>query len=240
MPLRKVKPGSQMYQFLNDWPLEGANRGFTWNVIKGRCPDNDCKYCFMKVFQLSPRHFDSSELKASLGEGNFIFVGSSNDVFSATVPADWIKRILEVCRAFPENRYLFQSKNPKRFSGLINEFPEASIFGTTIETNRNFGEYLVSKAPPPYERAHEMDFLSKYGYKVMITIEPLMDFDLEVLVGWMNNIQPEWINIGADSKGHHLPEPNDAKITQLVLKLHQNHKIILKSNLRRISDVSIQ
>lgn len=72
----------------------------------------------------------------------------------------------------------------------------------------------------------------------MITIEPIMQFDLYVLVCWMDSIRPEWINIGADSKNHHLPEPTDKEVTKLVLELHKRHKILLKSNLQRISDVS--
>ena len=54
----------------------------TWNTVKGRCP-HDCSYCYMKRWgkQRDP-YFDRRELKTDLGEGNFIFVGSSCDIFA--------------------------------------------------------------------------------------------------------------------------------------------------------------
>ena len=109
MALNKVKPGSNMYPFLNDYPVPNANRGYTWNTVKGECPDYQCIYCYMRMFKLNKRRFDEQELKTSLGKGNFIFVGSSNDMFSKTVPEDWIRRTLAHCQKYPENRYLFQS-----------------------------------------------------------------------------------------------------------------------------------
>lgn len=218
MPLNVSK--GNMYSFVSH----------TWNTVKGQC-EHDCDYCYMKVFKLGPQRFDKSELKTDLGHGNFIFVGSSNDLFAESVPGDWIKQTLEHCIDFPQNRYLFQSKNPKRFSDFMIYFPEKSIFGTTIETNR---EYNVSKAPSPYDRAHEMDFLSKNGYKVMITIEPIMKFDLEVLLFWINAIKPQWINIGSDSKGHHLPEPTKEEIAELIEKLRNRFTVVQKKNLRRL------
>jgi len=43
MPLNKVKPNSNMYQFLNDYPIPGSNRGYTWNTVKGKC-SHGCHY----------------------------------------------------------------------------------------------------------------------------------------------------------------------------------------------------
>lgn len=54
------------------------------------------------------------KLKIYLGEGNFIFVGSSTDEWAANVSSEWIEQVLDYCDGF-DNRYLFQSKNPARF-----------------------------------------------------------------------------------------------------------------------------
>ncbi len=45
-------------------------------------------------------------------------------------------------------------------------------------------------------------------HEVMVTIEPIMDFDLEPFVEMIKNTKPKFVNIGADSKGHNLPEPS--------------------------------
>ena len=63
---------------------------------------------------LPPLRLELKELKVNLGEGNFIFVGSSTDEWAANVPSEWIEQVLDYCDGF-NNRYLFQSKNPARF-----------------------------------------------------------------------------------------------------------------------------
>ena len=62
---------------------------------------------------LPPLRLEEKELKVNLGEGNFIFVGST-DEWAVNVPAEWIEQVLDYCDGF-DNRYLFQSKNPARF-----------------------------------------------------------------------------------------------------------------------------
>ncbi|MCS3161243.1 hypothetical protein NXX71_10235 [Bacteroides faecis] len=71
----------------------------TYNPLKGEC-EHSCAYCFMrrKLF-LPPLHLELKELKVNLGEGNFIFVGSSTDEWAANVPSECVhpsRRILVV------------------------------------------------------------------------------------------------------------------------------------------------
>lgn len=146
MPLNKQK--GNMYPWVTH----------TWNVIKGKCP-HDCSYCYMKIYPQKDIRFDESELKTDLGNGNTIFVGSSCDMFAQSIPANWIHSILNHLATFPDNIYLFQSKNPKRFSDFLNDFPEKTILGTTIETNRDTGNF--SKAPTVQERYLAMKELNR-------------------------------------------------------------------------------
>ena len=75
----------------------------TWNPIKGKC-SHDCSYCYMKVYKQSPLHLVEKELTDDLGSGNFVFVGSSTDMFAEDVPADWIIKVIDACRKFPKNK----------------------------------------------------------------------------------------------------------------------------------------
>ena len=68
----------------------------------------------------------------------------------------------------------------------------------------------------------------------MITIEPIMDFDEEELIGMIEIAKPTWVNIGADSKGHKLTEPTKEKIKKLIMRLMQITAVKEKSNLRRL------
>ena len=61
-----------------------------------------------------------------------------------------------------------------------------------------------------------------------------MDFDLDILVDWIRQIAPVFISIGADSKGHKLPEPSPEKTQQLIKDLQGITTIKIKDNLKRI------
>lgn len=213
----------------------------TWNPIKGKCY-HDCSYCYMKQFgEQKPIHIDEKELKTDLGENNFIFVGSSCDIFAQDIPDQWIEMVLNKIYQFKNNEYLIQSKNPERtieYFGFDNADgictdPNNIHFCTTIETNRYY-DYIMGNSPEPCQRADGISKISKLGLRTYLTIEPIMDFDLDEMVELIEKCNPVEINIGADSKGNHLPEPNDAKIQKLVSKLIQKYKINLKHNLSRL------
>lgn len=201
----------------------------TWNAIKGKCP-HDCSYCYMKQYPQPELHFDEKELKTDLGSGNTIFVGSSCDGWAIPIPTGWIHLKLGHCCKYPFNTYLFQSKNPGRFASSEFKLPPYFIFGTTIETNRHYNG--INQAPFPWERMMAMTYLD--GYSTMVSIEPIMDFDLDVMVAWIKTIWPEFVSIGADSKGHHLPEPSPDKLKALIEALKKITEVKLKDNLKRI------
>ncbi len=204
----------------------------TWNVIKGQCKHN-CKYCYMKRFKLNPVRFDNSELKTDLKENRTIFIGSSCDMWAEDIPDEWIHKILDHCRKHLKNRYLFQSKNPKRFAEIYKEIDfrwgDRVIIGTTLETNR---EYQLSDAPSQkdrYEAFRDLEAIHK-----MISIEPIVDFDLETFSTWIYDINPDFVSIGADSKGHNLPEPDKEKTIELINNLEKFTEVKIKDNLKRI------
>lgn len=201
----------------------------TWNTVKGKCP-HDCVYCYMKRFPQKGIRFDKSELKTDLGKGNFIFVGSSNDMFAESIPEEWIIDTLKYCREF-DNKYLFQSKNPNRFFEFLHLFPYDTTLCTTIETNK---ENLLSNAPM---RSDRLDAISKlrFVYPTMITIEPVMDFDVEPFFRMLESADVYQINIGADSGNNHLPEPSKEKVEELIAKLEERRiKVFRKDNLKRL------
>lgn len=197
----------------------------TWNPIRGRCP-HDCMYCYMKVYPLPELHFVKKELKTNLGSGNFIFVGSSTDMWAEGSDSMWISDVLSHCLRYPHNAYLLQTKNPRRYAGW--KFPGDTILGVTIETNRS---YIFGRAPIPHTRYK--DFLKIEGRK-MVSIEPIMQFDLVALVNWIRRIAPEFVSIGADSKGHSLPEPSATKVGALMEELSKFTEVKVKDNLKRL------
>lgn len=226
----------------------------THTHLGGECP-HKCVYCYvqsmaerfpaMKKRYSGPLRLLADEFKVKYDEktcrkngGKYpatIFMEHCNDLLSFTeqdsVKDDDIRAIIGHCLTFPDNTYVFQSKNPLRFKDFV--WPKNSIFGTTIETNRTFSGKIISFAPTPLSRfvgLLELDQPRKF-----VTIEPVLDFDVDILAGWIAEINPEFLNLGADSKNHHLPEPTVEKIHQLVAKLKEyGIELREKHNLQRL------
>lgn len=221
MPLNISK--GNMYDFITH----------TWNSIKGECP-HGCTYCYMHRWgKQKPVHFDEKELKTDLGTGNFIFVGSSCDMFADAIPDDWIAQTLNHCLRYSGNKYLFQTKNPAKIIDIDMNclaLPVNSVICTTIETNRLYLDFM-GHCPTPQKRAlamHDID-LPKY-----VTIEPIMDFDLVQMIELIIVINPVQVNIGADSGNNNLPEPSRGKLLELIEHLQKITTIAKKRNLERI------
>lgn len=208
----------------------------TWNTVKGAC-EHDCSYCYMKRWgKLNPARFDEKELKTDLGSGNFIFVGSSNDLFAENIPFEWIVKTLNYMNEF-DNKYLIQTKNPRR----ILEFIDNPIFSnskivvcTTIESYTYYPE-IMGNSPKPIHRANAMKDISDLGIKTYVTVEPILDFtNISDMVDIIRRCNAEQINIGADTGKHNLPEPTKEKVNQLISELEKFTTIHNKSNLKRL------
>jgi DNA repair photolyase len=238
------KASGEMYPFITD----------TWNIVRGIC-SHFCTYCYMR--ENGFKHyikFVEDELKTDLGTDKFIFVGSSCDLFAKNIPSEWIIKTIQHCNKF-NNDYLLQTKNPDRYLEFINSglYTDRMGFCTTIETNRYYPD-IMKFSPTPVERAKAMNLVSK-SVSTLVTIEPIMDFDLGELVDLVKICNPMLVIIGADSKIYKLknknqspgnqnwmlnskipklPEPNRDKILALINELTKFVRVIQKSNLNRL------
>jgi hypothetical protein len=105
-------------------------------------------------------------------------------------------------------------------------------FATTIESNR---DYPISKAKSMTVRADAMAQLQAMGFPVMVTIEPIMDFDHDELVEMLRKIRPFQVNIGCNTNREvKLLEPTRKQIVALVQELRTFTNVELKSNSSRI------
>jgi hypothetical protein len=68
----------------------------------------------------------------------------------------------------------------------------------------------------------------------MITIEPIMDFDLPEFLEWIKRCNPQQVNIGADTGCNHLREPSKEKVLELIEALSKFTTVKQKKNLNRI------
>lgn len=189
----------------------------TYNPIGGEC-EHGCIYCttpgnkkpvIQNKYSGKPKLIEH-EMKTNLGSGNFIFVTNMADLFAENVSDDIIHRVLAHCSHYPNNKYLFQTKNPERFIEFLDYFPPNSVLDTTIETSRypldivNIAvetPKIISKAPSPVDRVNAMLLIKERFPEIprRITVEPVMPFNLNNLAEMISKIEPEQVYIGANS-----------------------------------------
>jgi protein gp37 len=231
MPLNK--PSGNMYPW-----------AYTWNPLAGKCP-HECGYCYVenKINPMMKRSGNDKyegelrlvekELQTPLiiPEGFIIFVQSCGDLFAKEVPDAWIQRVLDHIAVYPQTTCLLQSKNPIRFREF--NIPKNCILGTTLESTY---EYSKTKAVSPHHRFSALMVIPS-GNDFMISIEPVMDFDLDRMVTWIRMLKPKFVSIGADSRSEgerDLAEPSPKKLDALITELQKITEVRIKDNLSRL------
>jgi len=183
-------------------------------------------------------HFHKKRLEKAppkTKDGEFVFFPSCGDMAFATL--EQTKMCIAYAEKHPSTTFLMQSKEPDWFSQY--KFPLNAILGTTIETNlvlfKTPSKYVyysdISKAPYPVNRAEAMRKLAHT--RKAVTVEPILDFGLKVMVEWMEAIRPEIIWVGYDNHKCKLPEPPLAKTEQLIAELRNRGFNVHVKSLRR-------
>jgi len=157
-------------------------------------------------------------------EGEFVTIGMNGDISFAS--KEEMEAIIHYCWLWAKHTFLLQSKNPAFFHNY--KFPENVILGTTIESNRtefhnsDYWSYEYMSAAPNVNKR----FDAMYGLvaRKVITIEPIMDFNLDTFLNAIIDLKPEWVWVGYDSKPrrNYLPEPPLAKTQDFIEHLEDD------------------
>lgn len=220
--------GSKMFNIISQ----------TWNPVTGCL--HHCVYCWARKIALTRlRHsrryrsgfiprLNEEEFKKKFN-GGVVFVSDMGDLFGEFIPREWILRVIEYIKRFPNTYFLFLTKNPKRYHEFIHLFPDNAILGATIETNRDsyYIEKRISSAPIPSNRylaMKELEWELKF-----ISIEPILDFDMDIFIKWIKDIDPFMVYVGYDNYGWKLPEPPLTKTQELIKRLSEFTLVIKKT-----------
>jgi len=174
-------------------------------------------------------------------DGTIIFVCSMGDLFCKEVPNEWIERIIEKASEATNNRFLFQTKNPRR---LIDWLPDMDnlkqrpVLGTTIETNRDTPWSLAPTTTERYLSLWYSQDEHAYGtHDLFLSLEPLAEFDLETLTYMVTSLRPIAVEIGLENYSNTIPKPSNDSIRLLLEELRQNNiHYVLKENLRHLEE----
>ncbi len=157
--------------------------------------------------------------------GRFNWLCSMGDV--AFCDDDHFKRIVEFVAENSDRQFLLQSKDPGRAFLRIDKYPGNLMLGITLETNRDEGYEAISKAPKPSQRYEDF---RKVNHNVkMITIEPVMAFDMAPMLEMISATNPCLVWLGYDSGNNGLPEPSLKEVRELHWQLSlAGYPVILK------------
>lgn len=119
-----------------------------------------------------------------------IFVCSMADLFGEWVPDAWIQEVFKACEEAPQHRYLFLTKNPKRYESYIGD--------RHVPGNMWFG---WSQTEPLGKGAV---FTSTHSMNTFVSIEPLLASFTETCIRGIG-----WVIVGAETgnrKGKVVPK----------------------------------
>lgn len=155
-----------------------------------------------------------------------IFVCSMADLFGEWVPDEWIAEVFKACEAAPQHRYLFLTKNPKRYMELkLNgKLPKQHWYGTSVT------------------RKDDRDFFAP-GYNTFVSIEPILEsFSDEKHAAYRQMVQP-WVILGAETGNRkNKIVPKKEWITELVdyYSKFGYTKFFVKDSLRSLMGVDFR
>jgi hypothetical protein len=181
----------------------------TWNPLGGECLYN-CSYCWAKKLiakfhmekYTGPARIDRKALNQTFKPEDFVFVCDMTDLFGSWVPKETIQRILDEI-SLSRATFLLLTKNPQRY--LQFDIPTNCVCGATIETDSKTSQ-LEAMADLHHPRK-------------MVSVEPIMDFDLERFALWLAKVSPEFVAVGYDNYNNGLNEPSFSKTLHLIALL---------------------
>ena len=207
-----------------------------------------CSYC-VPSFQATVRNF--ARLRGSRCKGclNYtphehpewrtfpskpiIFLFGDGDISFARPP--FVRETIQIAITHldrcPHKTLYLQSKNPVCFEQYLPDLrpiEQSVVLLTTLETNRDAGYEKISKAPVPSQRFK--DFLHLRWPRKIVTIEPVMQFDLDPFVSWIKDIGPEAVYLGYNSRPQQvqLPSPMQSEFWGLYEALRRITPVRLK------------
>ena len=159
-----------------------------------------------------------------------IFVGSMADIFGSWVPFPWIRAVMEACRAAPQHRYLFLTKNPARYASLNRAgcpFPERFMIGTTV--TRNSEATGTDSRLLPLSEAWDIP-----GVGWFASVEPMLERFGESAVSGLGCM--DWVIVGAET-GNRAGRVTPEKAWVMDIAEHcakVNVPVFMKESLRKI------
>lgn len=226
--VQKKSVGGRMFPFITA----------TWNPLGGACK-HGCEYCWAR--ELADRYMHKKytglprlvekEFRHKFIEEDFVFVCDMCDLFGDWVPEKLILEVINYVNHSPA-RFLFLTKNPKRYREMLICFEDNAVLGATIETD--YDKLALCNAPSRLERLTEMKGLN-FPHK-MVSVEPIMKFTPK-FAEELAEIKPDFVAVGYDNYNHRLLEPSLTQTMILIGDLREKGITVYEKTLRERVEV---
>ena len=126
------------------------------------CDENNAKHRIAYPADFAPTfHKYKLNEPSQVKTPSIILVCSMADLFGRWLPDAWIDAVFDACAAAPHHKYLFLTKNPKRYIELhkTGKLPQKHYYGWTVTDKSN---------------THRNILIEK-GYNTFVSFEPLLD-----------------------------------------------------------------
>lgn len=122
-----------------------------------------------------------------------IFVCSMADLFGEWVPDEWIRAVFDTCSAAPQHRYLFLTKNPKRY---LNTYP---MYRSCIQRpSKAFEAWFGYTYDGTSNQEIRKSLRRQYSLHQFISIEPMLHPIWEDEINMIRSTC-DWVIIGAET-----------------------------------------
>lgn len=122
-----------------------------------------------------------------------IFVCSMADLFGEWVPNEWIRAVFDACSAAPQHRYLFLTKNPKRY---LNTYP---MYRSCIQRpSKAFEAWFGYTYDGTSNQEIRKSLRRQYSLHQFISIEPILHPIWEDEINMIRSTC-DWVIIGAET-----------------------------------------
>lgn len=164
------------------------NLTYVDGVKPGHLSNIPYPYGFLPTF-----HRERLDGPQKVKKSQSIFVCSMADLFGEWVPDEWIKDVFKACKKALQHRYLFLTKNPKRYEKLAKE----SLL--PVGENYWYGTTALKEGD---------SFFNSVKYNTFISIEPILS-KMDTIGDQNRHSVCDWIIVGAETgnrKGKVIPK----------------------------------
>lgn len=225
-------------------PEETKGLMFSWvtHTVNPLCGGEcfNCVYCWARALKKrygwakykGPWRIAEKELR-KFPDGSIVFPFDMLDVGHPSIPSAIINRFIDWMRGQSKVKFLVLTKEPRFHVTYAYDLPPNLLVASTIETNRYIVP-VISAAPDPSVRFTAMGYM-KANFPALtrvLSVEPIMDFDLNIFATQIINLKPEWVAVGYDNYNFGLPEPELSKTMTLINVLEREGIKVYRKTLR--------